>query len=40
MFRVGDPAAGNALDARQVLGPDWQCRKQERVDLLGIKSRE
>ena len=24
MFRQGDPGGGNALDARQVLGPGWQ----------------
>jgi len=24
MFRGDDPAGANALDARQVLGPDWQ----------------
>lgn len=24
MFRDGDPAGANALDARQTLGPDWQ----------------
>jgi hypothetical protein len=24
MFRSGDPDAARAVDARQVLGPDWQ----------------
>jgi hypothetical protein len=26
MFKAGDPEGQRAVDARQVLGPDWQKR--------------
>jgi len=31
MFRVDDPEAANALDARQILGEDWEEKIKEKA---------
>lgn len=36
MFKDGDPAAANALPARETLGPDWQEQvKKNTINCLG-----